>query len=134
MGSSTAGPGAGGKSVFFTAGGRRVRLSIREESPLLIKPAYDGVVIEKEGQIIVQGDLEPIGSHCPEQAYITVSERCCFHCTFCPVHGLNGQIKSKEQIFSIIDKVSRTTALHAISLTGGLNTHLIGNKNVWQNS
>jgi biotin synthase-related radical SAM superfamily protein len=120
IGSSTAGPGAGGRSVFFTAGGRRIRLSIREKSPLLIKPSDDGVVIEKDGQIIVEGDLERIGSHCPKQAYITVSERCCFHCAFCPVPGLQGPIKSREQVFSVLDEVNRSGDLHAISLTGGV--------------
>ena len=119
-GSSTAGPGAGGRSIFFTAGGRRVRLSIREESPLLIKPAEDGVVIEKDGKIFLEGDLEQIGSHCPEQAYITVSERCCFHCAFCPVPGLHGPVKSREQVISILDEVNKSGNLHAISLTGGV--------------
>lgn len=78
VGSSTAGPGAGGRSVFFASGGKRVRLSIREESLLLIKPDGDGVTIERDGVIIAEGELERIGMHCPQQAYITVSERCCF--------------------------------------------------------
>ena len=120
IGSSTAGPGAGGRSVFFTAGGRRVRLSIREESPLLMKPSGDGVVIEKDGHIIMEGYIERIGSHCPKQAYITVSERCCFHCAFCPVPELNGPVKSREKVFSILDEVNRSGDLHAVSLTGGV--------------
>lgn len=120
VGSSSAGPGAGGRSVFFTSGGRRVRLSIRQESPLSVIPEGDGVIIEKDGEVIAEGYLEPIGSHCPRQAYITVSERCSFHCAFCPVPLLNGQIKSRERILSIIDEVYISGDLEAISLTGGV--------------
>ena len=121
VGSSTAGPGAGGRSVFFTDGNRRVRLSIRNESPLLIKKEKDGVIIEKDGKIIAEGELEPIGSHCPQQAYITVSERCMYHCAFCPVPHLNGQIKSRERVISMIDQVYLSGDLRAISLTGGVS-------------
>ncbi|HWQ67145.1 MAG TPA: radical SAM protein [Methanospirillum sp.] len=120
VGSSTAGPGAGGRSVFFSAGGRRVRLSIRPESPLHISAQDEEVVIEKDGVIIAEGELERIGSHCPNQAYITVSEQCCFHCAFCPVHTLKGPVKSRERVLSIIDQVYLTGDLRAISLTGGV--------------
>lgn len=43
-----------------------------------------------------------------------------FHCAFYPVPHLNGQIKNTEQIFSILDDVSKTGDLKAISLTGGV--------------
>lgn len=120
VGCSSAGPGAGGRSIFFTSGGKRIRLSIRQESPLSIRPDGDGVIIEKEGVVIAEGDLERIGSHCPQQAYITVSERCSFNCAFCPVPRLNGPVKSKDKILSIIDEVFIAGDLRAISLTGGV--------------
>jgi biotin synthase-related radical SAM superfamily protein len=120
VGSSSAGPGAGGRSVFFSSGGRRVRLSIREQSPLTVRPDGDGVVIEKDGEVFAEGILEPIGAHCPHQAYITVSERCSFKCAFCPVPHMNGPIKSTDRILAIIDKVFLAGDLQAISLTGGV--------------
>lgn len=120
VGSSSAGPGAGGRSIFFSSGGKRVRLSIRQESPLTVSPASDGVMVEKDGELIAEGHLEPVGSHCPQQAYITVSERCSFHCAFCPVPHLNGPIKSRERILSMIDEVYLAGDLRAISLTGGV--------------
>ena len=120
VGSSSAGPGAGGRSVFVTSGGKRIRLSIRQESPLSVKPGGAGVIIEKDGDILAEGSLEPVGSHCPKQAYITVSEKCSFHCAFCPVPGLNGPVKRKEQVLSIIDEVFLAGDLQAISLTGGV--------------
>jgi len=120
VGRSTAGPGAGGRSVFFTDGKRRVRLSIKNESPLRIRKENGGVVIEINGEILAEGSLEPVGAHCPQQAYITVSELCAFHCAFCPVPRLNGQIKCREQIISMIDQVYLSGDLRAISLTGGV--------------
>ncbi|WP_245926558.1 radical SAM protein [Methanospirillum lacunae] len=120
VGRSTAGPGAGGRSVFFTDGKRRVRLSIRNDSPLHIRKEKDGVVIERNGEILAEGSLEPVGFHCPKQAYITVSEQCTYHCAFCPVPRLNGPVKSPERVLSMIDQVYLSGDLHAISLTGGV--------------
>ena len=95
IGRSTAGPGAGGQSVFFSSDGKRVRLSLRDDSILLMRPEKEGVVIEKNGEIIAEGDIEPVGAHCPHQAYITVSERCEFHCAFCPVPPSSGTCKEQ---------------------------------------
>lgn len=120
IGRSTAGPGAGGRSVFFFSDERRVRLSIRDESILFMRPEGDEVVIEKDGEVIAAGIIEPVGAHCPHQAYITVSERCIFHCAFCPVHTLNGPVKSTEEVISLIEPVYRSGDLKAISLTGGI--------------
>jgi biotin synthase-related radical SAM superfamily protein len=120
VGKSTAGPGAGGRSVFFTDGKRRVRLSIRKESPLKIRKGNDGVTIERNGEVLAEGALEPVGFHCPQQAYITVSEQCTYHCAFCPVPRLNGPVKSPERVLSMIDQVYLSGDLGAISLTGGV--------------
>ncbi len=117
---STAGPGAGGQSVFFAADNRRVRLSIRDESRLHMKTDGDQVILEKDGIGIARGVIESAPAHCPRQAYITVSERCCFHCAFCPVHSLQGPVKSKQEITALIDQVLVTGDLHAISLTSGV--------------
>ncbi len=42
---STAGPGAGTSSVFFRAGGKRVRLSVNKNSPLSIAAAGDSETV-----------------------------------------------------------------------------------------
>ncbi len=65
VGRSTAGPCAGGRSVFFTADSRRVRLSIRDNSPLFIRPEGDGVAIFHDGSLVATGMLETVGAHCP---------------------------------------------------------------------
>jgi len=117
---ATAGPGAGGSSFFIRSGDHRVRLSIKPESLLKVIPWHDGVAVQKEGRIIAYGQLELPLCHCPEQAYITVSERCIFDCKFCPVPRLNGRVKSIEEITSLVEAAQNQGNIHAISLTSGV--------------
>lgn len=117
---ATAGPGAGGSSFFVRSGTHRVRLSIKKESPLKVVPWRDGVAVQKEGRIIAYGKLELPLCHCPEQAYITVSERCVFDCKFCPVPILNGRVKTIDEITAMVEAAAARGDLHAISLTSGV--------------
>jgi biotin synthase-related radical SAM superfamily protein len=125
---STAGPGAGTSSVFFRSGETRVRLSIRENSPLSIQKDEDegSVALFYMGKKLVEGKLEPALAHCPNQAYITLCEKCIFDCKYCPVPKLKGHIKSEEEVLSIIDEVLQAGDLKAISLTSGVETSLEG--------
>lgn len=125
---STAGPGAGTSSVFFKAGGKRVRLSVNKNSPLSIKTAGDeGIVaVLHEGKELVRGKLEPAPAHCPDQAFITLCERCIFDCKYCPVPKLQGHVKSEEEVLSIVDDVQRAGNLKAISLTSGVESSIEG--------
>jgi biotin synthase-related radical SAM superfamily protein len=125
---STAGPGAGTSSVFFRSGERRVRLSIKEDSPLsILKVEGEGnAAIFYEGKELVRGKLEPAPAHCPDQAFITLCERCVFDCKYCPVPRLQGHVKSEEEILRIIDEVLRAGNLKAISLTSGVETSIEG--------
>ena len=117
---ATAGPGAGGSSFFIRSGSHRVRLSIKPESSLKVIPWKEGVAVQKEGRIIAYGSLELPLCHCPEQAYITVSERCIFDCKFCPVPKLNGHVKTIEEITSLVEQAHARGNLKAISLTSGI--------------
>ncbi|MDD1703436.1 MAG: radical SAM protein [Methanoregula sp.] len=118
--SATAGPGAGGSSFFLSSGGHRVRLSIKPDSPLKVVPHNKGVAIVKGDEIIATGALEQPLCHCPDQAYITISERCVFDCKYCPVPVLNGQIKSIPTILSLVKEAEKNGTLSAISLTSGV--------------
>jgi len=123
---STAGPGAGTSSVFFRSGKKRVRLSINKDSPLsILKVEGEGDVgVFYQGKELVRGKLEPAPAHCPDQAFITLCERCVFDCKYCPVPKLHGHVKSDEEVLSIIDEVLRTGNLKAISLTSGVETSI----------
>lgn len=126
---STAGPGAGTGSVFFKKDGKRVRLSINKDSPLSIqktKEKEENVALFYGGDELIQGKLEPAPAHCPEQAFITLCERCIFDCKYCPVPKLQGHVKSEEEILNIIDEVQKTGDLKAISLTSGVETSVEG--------
>ena len=117
---STAGPGAGGQSVFFQSGGRMVRLSIVSGSPLRLERSAGGAVIKRGGKDVAYGQLvEPL-LHCPQQAYITVSERCIYDCKFCAVPRLKGAVKSQQQVREMVEQALASGSLQAISLTSGV--------------
>lgn len=117
---SAAGPGTGLKSIFFTSGGHRVRLEVGKDSPLKMKKANADFVILKEGKELVRGDIEPILAHCPEQAYITLSERCVYDCKFCSVPKLQGKVKTLEDVVTMVEQAQKTGSLKAIALTSGI--------------
>ena len=116
----SAGPGAGLESFFFKSGGHRVRLSINKKSPLKVIRCCTDVMMIKDGEPIVTGRLEPALSHCPEQAYLTISGRCIYDCKFCPVPKLNGEVKVPDKILQLVEEAKRTGQLKAISLTSGV--------------
>ncbi len=117
---ATAGPGAGGTSVFIRSGSRRVRLSINPASPLRVVPDGDAVAVIHDGKTIARGRLERPLCHCPEQAYITVSERCIYDCKFCPVPKLDGTIKDTGTVIRMVEEAAAEGSLSAISLTSGV--------------
>ncbi|MBA1343399.1 MAG: hypothetical protein C5S52_07365 [ANME-2 cluster archaeon] len=80
----------------------------------------DDVVIFYKGRELVRGRIEPALLHCPEQAYITLSESCIFDCTFCPVPKLGGRTKTADEVLRMVDDAYRTGNLRAISITSGI--------------
>ncbi len=116
----SAGPGAGLESFFIKSGGHRVRLSINKNSPLKVARCCSDVVVIKDGKTIVTGQLEPALSHCPDQAYLTISGRCIYDCKFCPVPKLDGDVKVPDEILDLVEEAKRTGRLKAISLTSGV--------------
>ncbi len=125
---STAGPGAGTSSVFFRSGEKRVRLSISKDSQLsILKVEGEGNVgVFYQGKELVRGKLERAPAHCPDQAFITLCERCVFDCKYCPVPKLQGHVKSEEEVLSIVEEVLQVGNLKAISLTSGVETSIEG--------
>ncbi len=117
--SSSAGPGAGGAgSVFFSKGGKRVRLSVSPDSPVLIHHDGDGRVHLRFGTMEATGILEQPALHCPRQAYITVTGQCIFSCKYCPVPLNEGRAKTPEEITGMIESV--IDRIDAISITSGV--------------
>jgi biotin synthase-related radical SAM superfamily protein len=77
-------------------------------------------MILKDGQELVRGELEQILAHCPEQAYITLSERCVYDCKFCSVPILQGKIKTLDEVLGMVERAAKTGKLKAIALTTGV--------------
>lgn len=117
---STAGPGAGGQSIFFQSGPHLVRLSVTADSPLRLESRPDEAAILQDGREVACGRLVPPLLHCPGQAYLTVSERCIYDCKFCAVPRLKGGIKSQETVIQMVEEAARTGSMQAISLTSGV--------------
>ncbi len=119
--SSTAGPGAGGQSIFFCSGVRTVRLSVVERSALrLERLGSEGVALMRGETEVARGQLVAPLFHCPGQAYITISERCIYDCKFCAVPKLQGGTKSPQRVREMVDQAKATGCLKAISLTSGV--------------
>lgn len=116
----TAGPGAGKLAFFFTSNNHRVRLSINSSSVLKGKMENDQIVIFKNDKEIIRGFIEEELIHCPDQAFITMSEKCIYDCKFCPVPKLQGKVKSIEEVLEMIDKANISGKMNAISITSGV--------------
>jgi len=117
---STAGPGAGGQSIFFQSGPHMVRLSVTEDSPLRLESRPDGAAILQDGREVARGRLVQPLLHCPGQAYLTISERCIYDCKFCAVPRLKGGIKSQERVSRMVEEAAKAGSMQAISLTSGV--------------
>jgi biotin synthase-related radical SAM superfamily protein len=117
---STAGPGAGLESFFFSSGGHRVRLGVRKSSKFKAVSRGGDLVILKDGAEFASGKLEEAIAHCPGQVYVTVSERCVFDCKFCPVPKLQGHVKTLDEVKRLADEGLKSPSFKAISVTSGV--------------
>ncbi len=116
---STAGPGAGGSgAVFFSVGDQRVKLALNPESTIEIVHRGDGVADLHYNNTVVPGRLKEPGLHCPDQAFITVTESCIFACRYCSVPRLAGRRKTVEEIVAMVDAVK--DRVRSISITSGV--------------
>lgn len=82
------------------------------------------MVIRDHEKEIVRGYLEDAIAHCPEQAYITVSEVCIFNCQYCPVPLLGGSVKEQSDVETAISRIladpKLARKLRSIALTSGV--------------
>lgn len=122
---STAGPSAGsGGSVFITSNGRRLRLNIDKNSPVIIRKTDNSgnvaVYISGTKEPVMTGKIESALAHCPNQAYINLSEKCIYDCKYCSVPKLQGRTKTKDESLEIIKNAFKKGEVKAISITSGV--------------
>ena len=109
-------------AIFFSMGSHRVKLAINPLSAIEIAHRGGGVAdLYFEGQLISGRLLEP-GFHCPDQAFITVTGSCIFHCRYCSVPHLQGERKSIEEIVGMVESVRHR--INSISITSGVLTSI----------
>ena len=93
---------------------------------LVINPASPGEIAHRGGGVAdlyfedreIPGRLLQPGLHCPDQAFITVTEGCIFSCRYCTVPRLPGKRKIVEEINDLVESVRHH--ISAISLTSGV--------------
>ncbi len=117
---STAGPGAGNRSLVFSFSGMRVKKAISDEGEFFYDPSER--TITKDGRVIAEDvTVMPAEFHCPEQAFFNLDQRCRFNCLFCSSPVLENDATrglSDERIIEMI-RGSKEPIL-SIALTTGV--------------
>ena len=117
---STSGPSTGeGKSLFISFDDTMVRLLIDPMSPIKGKITNNNKIkLYYDNYFLLEGFIKKIILHCPNQAYLTISEKCIYDCKFCSVPKIGNKIKTKDEILKLLENSVDT--FHAISLTSGV--------------
>lgn len=118
---SSAGPGAGTRSVVFSFGGMRVKKAISSESgEFAFDP--DRKTLSKNGKVLAEDvSIIPVAFHCPEQAFFNLDQRCMFDCLFCSSPLLERDATKgldAEKIASMIRESKEV--IHSIAITSGV--------------
>jgi biotin synthase-related radical SAM superfamily protein len=147
---STAGPGAGRRAMVFGFGGTRVKLSIVRDGSAtfsLVKKEPDTInkmdgknnegplninreciqdkpyAIMKNGEIFLDNvSLEPTLMHAPNQAFINITSKCIYDCSFCVTPELEVSDKgpTPERWIELILNQAGNSNLQAIAITSGV--------------
>lgn len=119
---SFAGPSTGiNGSIFISSNNKRIRLFVNQKSPIKGKININKrIILYYKNEIILTGKIDTILAHCPDQAYITLSEKCIFECKFCATPKIGTKIKKIDEIFEILKEANNKKTLKAISITSGV--------------
>ena len=122
---STAGPGAGSRSIVFTFNGLRVKKAISyDEGDFELHSDRGTLFITKKGKpFLYEVKIQPVAFHCPEQAFFNLDQRCMFNCIFCASPLLDKDITkdlTDEKIVEMIKESLETQKIKSIALTSGV--------------
>lgn len=117
---STAGPGAGNRSLVFSFSGMRVKKNISDDGEFLYDP--ESGTISKDGRVIAKDvSVIPAEFHCPEQAFFNLDQRCRFDCLFCSSPLLKVDATQKLTDEKIIELIKGSDVpIESIALTSGI--------------
>ncbi len=121
---STAGPGAGKRSIALELDGHRMKVGVTRDpgqkyNLIDSEQDYD---IAKNGQTIAQGvQIIPIAMHAPYQAFINLEAGCIYDCAFCvtPSMGDTKTISPERWVELILDSVKKEQ-VDAVAVTSGI--------------
>lgn len=118
---STAGPGAGKRSLVFSFGGMRVKKEISENGEFVYDPASR--TITRNSRIVAQDvSVIPAEFHCPEQAFFNLDQRCRFDCLFCSSPLLKVDATQKLTDEKILELIKGSDVpIGSIALTSGIS-------------
>jgi biotin synthase-related radical SAM superfamily protein len=147
---STAGPGAGRRALVFGFSGTRVKLSLardgsakftltKKETDQKNKSGNQGInepdvaireciqgkpyAIMKNGEIFLENvSLEPTLMHAPNQAFINLTSKCIYDCSFCvtPELDLSDKTPTPERWIELILNHANNSNLESVSITSGV--------------
>ena len=118
---STAGPGAGKRSLVFSFGGMRVKKEISDDGEFLFDP--ESRIISANGRIVAKDvSIIPAEFHCPEQAFFNLDQRCRFGCLFCSSPLLKVDATQKLTDDRIVELIRGSDVpIKSIALTSGIS-------------
>jgi biotin synthase-related radical SAM superfamily protein len=124
---STAGPGAGSKSVVLAFGNTRAKKSIsREEGEFELSLEGGAMSILRGGDVLIERvEFVPTIYHAPNQAFINIEAACTMDCKFCATPMLKGEATKNftdEKILDMILDASRKPGFRSVSFTSGVQS------------
>lgn len=122
---STAGPGAGKRSLVFAFDGMRVKKSISyDEGEFELRDDGGRLSIWNDGRVFIdEVRILPVVYHSPEQAFFNLDQRCIFRCVFCasPLLGVDAtKDLTDDKIVSMIRSAERVSEIPSVALTSGV--------------
>jgi len=122
---STAGPGAGKRSVVFSFNGMRVKKGISQSSgDFELRDDNGSLSLTKNGQPFIDNvKIEPVVFHSPEQAFFNLDQRCMYNCKFCTSPLLKGDATkslTNEKILDMIRSAMKEHHVVSVALTSGV--------------
>lgn len=122
---STAGPGAGNRSIVFNFHGMRVKKAIvQEEAEFQLQETDEGLALLHHYDMFLEKvEIGPVVFHAPDQAFFNLDQRCIFHCLYCnsPILDVNAtKGLNKEKIVSMTKDAMKTMDVKSLALTSGV--------------
>jgi len=121
---STAGPGAGGRSIAFGFNGARVKLDVSNDPATpVIFTSDNRLSIHGHGSVVHNARIAPILLHCPGQAFVNLTPMCMYDCAFCATPQTPDRLAAKitdDTLFEAIMAASRDPAFESVAITSGV--------------